>query len=69
MNDTYIETNVTNVPDERGYYGDYGGRFVPETIIPALDELEEAYDEAMADPEFHKELAYLQKTYTGRRPR
>lgn len=66
MSDVYIETNVTNVPDERGYYGEYGGRFVPETIIPALDELEEAYVEAMADPEFQKELAYLQRTYTGR---
>lgn len=66
MSDVYIETNVTNVPDERGYYGEYGGRFVPETIIPALDELEEAYIEAMADPEFQKELAYLQRTYTGR---
>lgn len=66
MSDIYIKTNVTNVPDERGYYGNYGGRFVPETIIPALDELEEAYAEAMADPEFHRELAYLQRTYTGR---
>jgi len=62
----YIKTNVTSVPDERGYYGEFGGRFVPETIIPALDELEEAYAEAMADPEFHQELAYLQRTYTGR---
>ncbi len=62
----YIKTNVTNVPNERGYYGEFGGRFVPETIIPALDELEEAYAEAMADPEFHQELAYLQRTYTGR---
>jgi len=66
MSEIYIETNTANVPDERGYYGEFGGRFVPETIIPALDELEEAYIEAMADPEFHKELAYLQRTYTGR---
>jgi tryptophan synthase beta chain len=66
MSDIYIQTNTANVPDERGYYGEFGGRFVPETIIPALDELEEAYTEAMADPEFHKELAYLQRTYTGR---
>jgi len=66
MSDIYIETNTANVPDERGYYGEFGGRFVPETIIPALDELEEAYTAAMADPEIHKELAYLQRTYTGR---
>ena len=62
----YIQTQTTNVPDERGYYGEFGGRFVPETIIPALDELEVAYQEAMDDPEFHQELAYLQRTYTGR---
>ncbi len=63
---TYIQTQTTNVPDERGYYGEFGGRFVPETIIPALDELEVAYQEAMQDPDFHHELAYLQRTYTGR---
>lgn len=66
MTDYYIETGKTNVPNERGYYGDFGGRFVPETIIPALDELEAAVQKAMADPEFHQELAHLQKTYTGR---
>jgi tryptophan synthase beta chain len=66
MTEPYIKTNSTNVPDERGYYGDFGGRFVPETIIPALDELEAAYQEAMADPAFQQEIAHLQKTYTGR---
>jgi tryptophan synthase beta chain len=66
MTEQYITTQSSNVPDERGYYGDFGGRFVPETIIPALDELEAAYIEAMADPEFQQELAFLQKTYTGR---
>ncbi len=62
----YIETHTTNVPDERGYYGEFGGRFVPETLIPALDELTAAYAEAMADPEFQQSLAHLQMTYTGR---
>jgi tryptophan synthase beta chain len=62
----YIQTGVTNVPDERGYYGEFGGRFVPETLIPALDELTVAYREAMADPEFQARLADLQRTYTGR---
>jgi tryptophan synthase beta chain len=62
----YIKHNSTNVPNERGYYGDFGGRFVPETIIPALDELEQAYQEAMADESFHQELAHLQKTFVGR---
>src|SRR3954451_12396310 len=63
---SYIETNTTNVPDERGYFGEFGGRFVPETLIPALDELTIAYREAMADPEFQKQLEHLQKTYVGR---
>ncbi len=63
---TYIQTNTTNVPDERGYFGEFGGRFVPETLIPALDELTAAYTGAMADPAFQNQLAHLQKTYTGR---
>jgi tryptophan synthase beta chain len=63
---TYIKTNTTGVPDERGYYGEFGGRFVPETLIPALDELGAAYVEAMADPQFQNELAHLQATFTGR---
>jgi len=66
MTEQYIATNSTSVPDERGYYGEFGGRFVPETIIPALDELEAAYQEAMNDPEFQKQLLYLNQTYTGR---
>ena len=63
---TYIQTHSTNVPDERGYFGEFGGRFVPETLIPALDELTLAYREAMADPEFQAQLAHLHRTYTGR---
>ncbi len=63
---TYIETGTIPLPDERGYFGEYGGRFVPETLIPALDELTAAYREAMADPDFQNELAYFQRTFTGR---
>ncbi len=62
----YIQPNSANVPDERGYFGEFGGRFVPETLIPALDELVVAYQEAMADPEFQNRLAHLQATYVGR---
>jgi tryptophan synthase beta chain len=57
---------VSTVPDERGYFGEFGGRFVPETLMPALEELTVAYREAMADPAFQQELAHLQATYTGR---
>jgi tryptophan synthase beta chain len=63
---TVIQTSTTPVPDERGYFGEFGGRFVPETLIPALDELTAAYHVAMADPAFRQELAQLQATYTGR---
>jgi tryptophan synthase beta chain len=54
------------VPNERGYFGEFGGRFVPETLIPALDELILAYRDAMADPIFQQQLMHLQTTYTGR---
>ena len=53
-------------PDNRGCFGIFGGRFVPETVIPALDELETAYAEALADPRFHEELELLLKHYVGR---
>jgi tryptophan synthase beta chain len=48
------------------YYGDFGGRFVPESLIHALDELEAAYATAKADPAFVDELSELHRTYTGR---
>lgn len=54
------------VPDERGYFGEFGGRFVPETIMSALDELTEAFQTAMNDPAFQAQFAQLQATYTGR---
>lgn len=66
MSNQRMQTNTAPVPDERGYFGEFGGRFVPETLIPALDELTAAYHEAMADPAFLAEFANLQKTYTGR---
>ena len=47
-------------------FGPYGGRYVPETLIPALDELERAWVEARADPDFTGELARLLRDYVGR---
>ncbi len=53
--------------DEKGpYFGEYGGRFVPESLIAALDELDAAYHVAKVDPVFQAELAELHRTYTGR---
>jgi len=54
------------LPDEKGYYGEYGGRFVPETLIPALDELLAAYGKYKDDPEFLSRLAALERDYSGR---
>ncbi|HEX7003015.1 MAG TPA: tryptophan synthase subunit beta [Trueperaceae bacterium] len=53
-------------PDRRGRFGIYGGRYVPETLIPALDELEGAYREAMADPAFRVQLDGYLESYVGR---
>ena len=53
-------------PDERGFFGLYGGRFVAETLMPLILELEQAYDAAKADPAFHAELEDLNAHYAGR---
>ena len=53
-------------PDARGRYGDFGGRFVPESLMAALAELEQAYGAARADAEFAATLANLERTFSGR---
>ena len=53
-------------PDEHGFFGQFGGRFVAETLMPLILELEEAYNEAKNDPEFQAELKFLHKHYAGR---
>ncbi|MGB5052289.1 MAG: tryptophan synthase subunit beta [Caldilineaceae bacterium] len=58
--------NYRALPDENGRFGPYGGKYVPETLMPALDELEEAYLQARNDPGFMAELGRLQRTYVGR---
>jgi tryptophan synthase beta chain len=57
---------VYSGPDENGFFGPYGGRFVPETIVPALIELSEAYEAALADPLFQERLDDLNWNYVGR---
>jgi tryptophan synthase beta chain len=54
------------MPDERGHFGPYGGRFVPETLVGPLQELEAAYETARMDAAFQKELDELFSTYSGR---
>jgi tryptophan synthase beta chain len=53
-------------PDERGHFGIFGGRFVAETLMPLILDLEKAYEAARGDPAFHAEVARLQTHYTGR---
>ncbi len=53
-------------PDERGHFGIFGGRFVAETLMPLILDLEKAYADAKADPKFHAELTHLNKHYSGR---
>ncbi len=55
-----------SVPDKRGRFGAYGGRYVPETLMPALLELEQEYARAKKDRRFQTELAYYLKEYVGR---
>jgi tryptophan synthase beta chain len=57
---------VSTLPDARGRFGDFGGRFVPETVMGALDELEQAWTAAWADAEFHARLDALGRDYVGR---
>lgn len=59
---------MASVPDAQrpGRFGPYGGRYVPETLMPAVTALEAAYAAASADPSFWEELAHLHRTYTGR---
>src|SRR5438132_1111465 len=51
---------------QKGRFGKYGGRYVPETLIPALDELEQQYDRCRQDHLFQEELAYYLRRYCGR---
>ncbi|MBA7483735.1 Tryptophan synthase beta chain [subsurface metagenome] len=54
------------LPDDKGYFGKYGGRFVPETLVPALDELATAYKETTTDAAFWAEFESLSRDYSGR---
>jgi tryptophan synthase beta chain len=61
-----MSEKLMQLPDERGRFGRFGGRYVPETLIPALDELIQEYERAKSDPEFQQELDYYLKQYVGR---
>ncbi|WML60123.1 tryptophan synthase subunit beta [Neobacillus sp. PS2-9] len=58
--------NTYTLPNEKGHYGKFGGRFVPETLMKAVIELDEAYKKAKNDPSFQEEINRLLKDYVGR---
>ena len=61
-----VTTTRTELPDERGRFGDFGGKFVPETVMAALTELEDAYRAAQDDAGFGEQLHHLMQNYAGR---
>ncbi len=68
VNPTATVANATApvLPDERGHFGIYGGRFVSETLMGPLEELQQAYERYLKDPDFHTELDYELKHFVGR---
>ncbi len=66
MPDTTMEMPVYSAPDEWGHFGPYGGTFVPEILIPAIEELKIAYAESQNDPAFRAEFHSLLEEYVGR---
>ena len=61
-----LPNSIRTGPDERGHFGNFGGRFVAETLMPLILQLEKAYADAKADPSFQGELDHLAKHYVGR---
>lgn len=61
-----MNKQIQTEADELGFFGEYGGQYVPETLMPAIIELKKAYKEAKADPEFQRELEYYLSEYVGR---
>ncbi|MDX8411911.1 MAG: tryptophan synthase subunit beta [Mariprofundaceae bacterium] len=57
---------ISHRPDKGGHFGDFGGRYVAETLMDPIDELADAYETAWADPAFHAELGHLLAHYVGR---
>lgn len=66
MNAPHARNSFRNGPDENGRFGQFGGRFVAETLMPLILELEQAYNAAKADPAYHAEMAAGLKHYVGR---
>ena len=59
-------TTKNDLPDEHGRFGDFGGRYVPETLMTAVEELERAYNAAKSDPAFAAEMHEMLRDFGGR---
>ncbi len=66
MTQAFLPNSLRTGPDARGRFGEFGGRFVAETLMPLVLEVEKAYRAAQADPSFQKELDYYLTHYVGR---
>ncbi|MBI5974380.1 tryptophan synthase subunit beta [Staphylococcus sp. H16/1A] len=62
----YHMSNIQLEVDQNGFFGDFGGRYIPETLMPAIQDLKQAYNEAKNDPEFIETYQYYLKHYVGR---
>lgn len=65
-NKMILDESSTYQPDADGHYGAFGGRYAPEVLMPALEELEHCFNEAKTDPSFLEELARVEREFTGR---
>ena len=61
-----IKNSFKQLPNEKGYFGSFGGRYVSETLMPLILEVEKEYDKTKSDKNFKKELDHYMKTYVGR---
>ena len=60
------KNSYTQWPNEKGYFGDFGGRYVSETLMPLIEEVEQEYNSVRNDIKFQKEFEYYLKNYVGR---
>src|SRR5690349_5184574 len=61
-----MQNSFKNQPDERGHFGQYGGRYVAETLMPLILDVQKAWDDAKADPKYWAQFDELMRDYVGR---
>lgn len=62
-----MNSSTYNAPNESGYYGNFGGQFIPETLISTIQELKTVFNQAKEDPDFQKQISYYAEKYVGRK--